>query len=65
MKIIVNGRPREVTNASLEALLGELSVTHKAVATAVNGAFVARDARPGVLLREGDSLEILVPMQGG
>lgn len=65
MKIIVNGRPREVTSASLEALLGELSVKNKSVATAVNGAFVPRAARAGVVLQEGDSLEVLVPMQGG
>ena len=65
MRIIVNGQPREVRSASLDALLVELRFKHTAAATAVNGAFVPRAQRAATRLEEGDSLEVLVPMQGG
>lgn len=65
MKIIVNAEPREVSGGTVEAALQELGFTSPAVATAVNGTFVARSQRAGVQLTEGDRLEVLAPMQGG
>ncbi|KIC13629.1 sulfur carrier protein ThiS [Leisingera sp. ANG-Vp] len=65
MKIIVNAKPHEVAGATLEAALQELGFTSPAVATALNGAFVARGKRGDVQLAEGDRLEVLAPMQGG
>jgi len=37
----------------------------QALATAVNGEFVARDARAGVQLREGDAVFTFQPITGG
>ncbi len=37
----------------------------QALATAVNGEFVARDARTGVQLREGDAVFTFQPITGG
>lgn len=65
MTIILNGEPRAVSAASLEAALTELGYGGAHVATAVNGEFVPRDARAGITLREGDRLEVLAPLQGG
>ena len=65
MQIILNGRPREVACSHLDQLLAELGYRGTKVATAVNGAFVARQARAGTELRAGDSLEVIAPMQGG
>jgi len=65
MKIILNGEPRAVAAATLEAALAELGYGGAHVATAVNGDFVPRDARAGAALREGDRLEVLAPLQGG
>ncbi|MCL5776004.1 sulfur carrier protein ThiS [Limibaculum sp. FT325] len=65
MTIILNGEPRAVAAATLEAALAELGYGGAHVATAVNGDFVPRDARAGVALREGDRLEVLAPLQGG
>ncbi|HEX4024228.1 MAG TPA: sulfur carrier protein ThiS [Steroidobacteraceae bacterium] len=50
--------------ATLQALLCELGfgVT---VATAVNGEFVPQGARARRVVREGDRIEVLSPMQGG
>jgi sulfur carrier protein len=65
MKIIVNGDSAEVQAVSLDQLLVELDYGAAHVATAVNGAFVARDSRANCTLSEGDRLEVVSPRQGG
>lgn len=65
MQIILNGTPRDVECSHLDQLLSELGYRETRVATAVNGAFVARQARAGTELRAGDRLEVIAPMQGG
>ena len=65
MKIIVNGDSVAVQAVSLDQLLVELGYGDARVATAVNGAFVARDSRADCTLREGDRLEVVTPRQGG
>lgn len=65
MKIIVNAKPHDVSGSTLLAVLQELGFTSPAVATALNGSFVARGKRAEVQLAEGDRLEVLAPMQGG
>ena len=65
MKIIVNGASVAVQAVSLDQLLVELGYGDARVATAVNGAFVARDSRADCTLSEGDRLEVVTPRQGG
>ncbi len=69
MKIKVNGQMHELSHPSptlaLTAALAKLGFTNPALATAVNGLFVPRDARADVALVDGDQLEVLAPMQGG
>ena len=65
MNIIVNAKPHDVSASVLDAVLIELGFSDAAIATAVNGAFVARDARAATTLNAGDRLEVLAPMQGG
>ncbi|MEM1388679.1 MAG: sulfur carrier protein ThiS [Pseudomonadota bacterium] len=65
MRIEVNGEPRDVTAGDLAAVLVELGFGEAKVATALNGAFVAKSTRETQLLAEGDRLEVLAPMQGG
>ncbi|AHD10323.1 sulfur carrier protein ThiS [Phaeobacter gallaeciensis] len=65
MKITVNAKPHEVRAGTLDEALQQLGYAQSTVATAVNGHFVARHARPETQLAEGDRLEILTPMQGG
>lgn len=65
MQILVNANPHEVTAATLAEALDELGLAGPAIATAVNGRFVARDARAGTVLATGDRVEVLAPMQGG
>ena len=65
MRIQVNGCWREVESTALAAALEDLGYADAVVTTAVNGEFVAREARQCTPLAEGDRLEVLAPMQGG
>ena len=65
MKILVNGVWRETAAAELGATLEELGYGGRVVSTAVNGEFVAADARNRRRLADGDRVEVLAPMQGG
>lgn len=64
--ITVNGETRaiaeETTLADLVAALGQAP---QALATAVNGEFVPRDARAGVRLKDGDAVFTFQPITGG
>lgn len=65
MRITVNGEAREVSATTLANVLEELGYGGAIVATALNGTFLPRSQRSEVPLSEGDSLEIVAPMQGG
>lgn len=65
MRIQVNGRPREVNAVTLDGLLRELGYEDQKVGTAVNQEFVRDKDRDGVVLQEGDAVEIVTPRQGG
>ncbi len=64
--ITVNGEPRELAEGSTLADLVALLVdSPQALATAVNGDFVARDARAARLLQAGDQVFTFQPITGG
>lgn len=66
LQITVNGEPRALEPAStLADLVAALGQPPQALATAVNGEFVPRDARAGVQLREGDAVFTFQPITGG
>ena len=65
MKLQLNGAPIEVQVTTLADLLDAEGFGEAKVATAVNGAFVPAAARAGQQLSDGDSVEVLAPMQGG
>ena len=63
--IHVNGEAAETGATSLAGLVAELGYAETAVATALNGEFVARHARAATQLSAGDHVEIVAPRQGG
>ncbi|APG46305.1 sulfur carrier protein ThiS [Phaeobacter porticola] len=65
MNITVNAKLHDLPADTLEGALRHLGYANSTVATAVNGQFVARTARSKTVLKDGDRLEILTPMQGG
>lgn len=65
MRIELNGTPTEIGSRILSDALKELGYCTPAIATAVNGCFVPAPSRAETLLRDGDRVEVLAPMQGG
>ena len=64
MQINLNGHPQTITATTLAAALAELGLNGP-LATALNGQFVAAQARATTALQNGDRIEALAPMQGG
>ena len=63
--IHVNGEATETSAATLADLVAGLGYAESAVATALNGEFVARHARAAIQLSPDDRVEIVAPRQGG
>ncbi len=65
MRLTINGEDREVSAATLGALLAELDYEGNWLATAVNSEVVRAADRPARQLKDGDRIEIVSPRQGG
>ncbi len=65
MRIDLNGSQYDIGATTLAEVLIELGYGGTALATALNGAFIAASARATTPLHDGDRLEVLAPMQGG
>jgi sulfur carrier protein len=64
--ITVNGQSRDVeTGSTLADLVAALALPPQALATAVNGEFVARDARADHTLCDGDAVFTFQAITGG
>ncbi|KIZ47521.1 MULTISPECIES: sulfur carrier protein ThiS [Rhodopseudomonas] len=64
MRVTVNGEARDVTAASVDALLAELDYAGH-VAVAVNFDVVPRGRWAATQISHGDEIEIITPRQGG
>jgi thiamine biosynthesis protein ThiS len=66
MKIILNGEPRDLTQAtSIAALLTELGIAPKGVAVERNLLIVPKSRYDETVLEDGDVLEIIQFVGGG
>jgi len=63
--VIVNGEPREIESASLDALLRELDYEGSHFAIAMNYDVVPKSRWAETALSSGDEIEIITPRQGG
>jgi len=65
MRVIVNGEPREISAASVDALLAELEYEGIHFAIAVNYDVLPKSRWAETALKPGDEIEIITPRQGG
>jgi sulfur carrier protein len=65
MNIRFNGEGRDVAGETLGNVLVELGYAGALIATAVNGRFVPATARDLTILKPGDTIEVVAPLQGG
>lgn len=64
--VTLNGEPTSIAEGTtVRRLLERLSLADAAVAVAVNGTFVPRSRHAAHVVREGDAIELVAPMQGG
>ena len=64
MKITINGNSQVIQANNLEDLLLELKYQGK-LATALNENFIPLSERKKTILKDGDRVEIVAPMEGG
>jgi sulfur carrier protein len=64
-RLVVNGAPADTDAGTLAELVAQMGFAENAVATALNGQFVARALRARTPLAAGDKVEIVAPRQGG
>jgi sulfur carrier protein len=65
MKVHLNGNAVDVAAATLSGIVDELGYDGAVVATAVNKTFVPRPKRRDTAVRDGDAIEVIMPMKGG
>ena len=65
MKLKLNGIDQEVNSATIAELLIELDTPAKGVAIALNDHVVPRAEHGSTQLQEGDTVELVVAVQGG
>ena len=65
MRVIVNGEQREISSASVDALLSELEYEGNHFAIAVNYDVLPKSKWAETRLKSGDQIEIITPRQGG
>ena len=66
MRITVNSEPVELPNGTtLAAWFSASDFARRKCAVAVNETFVPRQQRDGVVLNEGDRIDVLEAFQGG
>ena len=65
MRVTVNGEAREISSASVDALLGELDYQGTHFAIALNYDVLPRSKWAETPIRNGDEIEIITPRQGG
>jgi sulfur carrier protein len=65
MQLTVNGERREIASVRVDELLSELEYEGTHFAVAVNFDVVPRARWRETMLKDGDTVEILTPRQGG
>ncbi len=66
MSITINGAQHALeSDTDIETLLKSHGYADKIVAVAVNGTFVPKDVHAQTIITQGDTVEIVAPMQGG
>jgi sulfur carrier protein len=65
MRVIVNGEQKEISAASVYALLAELDYEGSHFAIALNYDVLPKSRWAETRLQAGDEIEIITPRQGG
>ena len=66
IKVSVNGEVKEINEElNINNLINELGYKIKGFAVAVNTTFIAISSYENTIIKDGDMIDILAPVQGG
>ena len=66
VQLTVNGKPRELAApTTIEGFLKSMGIDSRFIAVAYNGEVLRKEDFPRIVLKSGDSLEIVRPVGGG
>ena len=66
IKVSVNGEIQEIKeNLNIHELINELKYTQKGFAVAINTTFISIKSYKQTIINDGDTIDILAPVQGG
>lgn len=66
IKVSVNGEIKEISDhLNIAQMIEALEYKTKGFAVAVNMTFIAIDSYEDVIVKDGDKIDILAPVQGG
>ena len=65
MKIIINGKEKEIKSKSIPELINELNLIVSSSAIAVNYTVIKKSSYSEAHLKEGDRVDIVQAVQGG
>lgn len=65
IQLLINGEVVKTHCRCLQDLLAEKYASHERFAVAVNEQFISKENYIGCVLKGGDRVELVTPMQGG
>ncbi len=65
MRVTINGEPQDIKATAIDALLAELAFEGRHFAIALNFDVLPRSQWASTTLKDGDTIEIITPRQGG
>ena len=66
IKLSINGETRELPESiTIQEMLKELGYDNQWLGIAINTEFISKDKHQETIIKEGDQIDILSPIQGG
>lgn len=65
MRVVVNGKKRDIKSSTILELLNELNLSNKVMAVAINMEVIKKDEWKDFLIKESDKIELVQFVGGG
>ena len=66
IQVSINGKPQQLKpDTTIQEMLKALDYQNKWIGVAINTTFIRKTAHEKTIIKEGDQIDILSPIQGG
>ena len=66
IQVTINGEPKQLQpDTTIQEMLKTLNYQNEWLGVAINTAFISKTAHDKTIIKEGDHIDILSPIQGG